>query len=127
MDNVFKQPWVVAIGVIGLLMCVVFMIFVPSGAIKASFLLNVGVATTLVTKAALSMRSDAPASALALFACGAAVFVSSVLNGDMRVAIVESFQDAVFEGVAVAVAGAFAALVDEAISRNARMRDVKLE
>ena len=123
----FNQPYVVLIGIGGAITALLFMAIsrwmeIPEGFNfeKAAFILSVIVLTTLVTKAAISMKSDAPASATTLFFSGAFVLICivGVLQPD--------FKDVAFEGVCSAFGAAFAALLDEAINRSNRIRGITL-
>ena len=80
---------------------------------KAPFLFAVAIATGLATKASVSMKMDAPNTAVGLFLLAVCVTGATAFLTDVSV-----FLDAVWEGILSGIAGLGIALLGEAQVRR---------
>ena len=113
MTTDLKQPYVLMIGMLLMILAMAFQFDVLSMGVKAPFLFAVAIATGLAAKSVISMRMDAPNTALALFAMAGILLGLTAYMTDVSV-----FLDAVWEGILSSVAGVGITLLGEAQIRR---------
>ena len=114
-----KQPYVATIVIATTALAIYMLLHGTPGVEKASFLLAMAISALLVSKASVSMRSDAPNTALLQFICGLFIFALALTFTKTA-----EYENMVVEGVALQLAGQIGVFLDTAIDRSNRLRGI---